>query len=74
MDFRPRRTVLAVTGKFEVHGWRQQGALAALLYLPLVLSYNFILGNVNFYTGLGLAFLTLAHFLWLRRQTRPRPK
>lgn len=51
---------------------REGAWLAALLFLPLTFSCHFFLGFFNFYSGFGLAFLVLLHFLRLRSRARVR--
>ena len=50
---------------------RASAFLASLLLLPLNFSPTFLCGFLNYYSGLGLAFLVLAHFIHLNRKPRP---
>jgi hypothetical protein len=54
-------------------GFRPAAWWAALLLLPLSFSGHFLWGFLNHYSGLGLAFLVLTHYLWLAKQERIRP-
>lgn len=47
--------------------------VASLLLLPLSFSSAFFWGFLNFYSGFGLCFLVLCHYLWLLQQPTPRP-
>jgi hypothetical protein len=53
-------------------GPRAGAVVAALLLLPLNLNPFLFWGFLNFYSGLGLAFLALAHYCWLIEQPRAR--
>jgi hypothetical protein len=53
-------------------GARAGAVVAALLLLPLNLCPFLFWGFLNFYSGLGLAFLALAHYCWLVEQPRAR--
>jgi hypothetical protein len=49
------------------HGqWRPPALFAALLLLPWVLCSPFFWGFLNYYSGVGLCFLALTHYLALR--------
>jgi hypothetical protein len=52
-------------------GYRIGALAAALLLLPLSFSAQFYWGFLNFYSGVGLAFLVLVHFTWLQANERP---
>jgi GNAT superfamily N-acetyltransferase len=52
-------------GEYRPPAW-----LAALLWLPFVLSSQFFWGFLNYYAGVGLAFLAAAHLARLDRQGR----
>jgi hypothetical protein len=52
---------------------RRRAFLASLLLLPWALGNPFFWGFLNFYSGVGLAFLVLAHHLRLNRQERLPP-
>jgi hypothetical protein len=49
--------------------WSTSGWLAILMYLPYVLSNTFFWGFLNYYSGVGLAFLAAAHLRRLERQS-----
>lgn len=51
----------------QVNSYRPQALWAALLLLPWSMSSQFFWGFLNYYSGLGLAFLLLAHGLRLQR-------
>ncbi len=54
------------------YGNYSAGSMAAsLLLLPLNMSSAFFWGFLNYYTGVGLAFLVLVHFIATARRTRP---
>jgi hypothetical protein len=46
---------------------------ASLLLLPLVIGGAFYWGNLNYYSGIGLAFLALAHQDWMIRRKTASP-
>jgi hypothetical protein len=55
----------------ECWEWGVRAQALALLLVPWVLCNPFFWGFLNFYSGLGLAFVALAHFLHLYRAERP---
>ena len=56
-------------------GGRGIGALAAsVFWLPWLLSSEFFWGFLNYYSGLGLAFLTLTHYCSLRDRSSVLPR
>lgn len=48
--------------------YRSSALIASLLLLPFVFNSSFFFGFLNYYSGLGLAFLVLVHFkhMWYR--------
>jgi hypothetical protein len=52
------------------HGGATSALCAALLLLPFSFSSHFFWGFLNYYSGMGLAFLALAHFDRLARAPR----
>jgi len=58
---------------FQQAGRTPAAWIASLLLLPLSFSSAFFWGFLNFYSGFGLAFLVLCHYLWLQQQTALRP-
>jgi hypothetical protein len=52
--------------------YQPSALLASLLLLPLNMSGTFFWGFLNYYSGLGLAFLALVHFDFLCRQPNLR--
>lgn len=58
---------------FQQAGRTPAAWIAALLLLPLSFSAAFFWGFLNFYSGFGLAFLALCHYLWLQEQPALRP-
>lgn len=49
---------------------REASALAAMLLLPWTLNTNLFWGFLNYYSGFGLAFAILGHYLWIERTGR----
>lgn len=49
---------------------RPSAFAAALLFLPWTFNGPFFWGFLNYYSGLGLAFLVLTHFIWSHKQQR----
>ncbi len=56
---------------WQVGEYRLPSLVASLLLLPYVINGFFFLGFLNYYSGIGLAFLVLAHLDRLSRQERP---
>jgi len=52
--------------------YQPQAVLASLLFLPLTFSSQFFWGFLNYYSGLGIAFLAITHQIRLNRAARPR--
>jgi hypothetical protein len=46
--------------------------ITSLFLLPMNFNVQFMHGYLNSYSGLGLAFLALAHHLWLSKQRNPQ--
>jgi hypothetical protein len=57
----------------QLAGRTPAACVASLLLLPLSFSSAFFWGFLNFYSGFGLAFLVLCHYLWLQDQSALRP-
>lgn len=55
----------------EVGGYRRPAVAATMLLLPFVLNISLFWGFLNYYSGVGLAFLVLVHLLRLDRRPRP---
>jgi hypothetical protein len=55
---------------FECCGRKPQALAAAVFLLPWSFTGHLFWGFANHYSGYGLAFLVLAHHLWLSRQER----
>jgi hypothetical protein len=53
--------------------YRPAALFAALLWLPFALSSQFFWGFLNYYSGFGLTFLVLTHYLRLAEMERIRP-
>lgn len=51
--------------------WQPAAWVASLLLLPLLLSGTFFWGFLNYYSGVGLAFLAVVHLRALDRADRP---
>jgi hypothetical protein len=54
------------TGKYRAAAW-----VASLLLLPLIMNGAFFWGFLNYYSGIGLTFLVIAHLRHLDQQVRP---
>lgn len=46
----------------QANAYKPHAFLSSLLLLPYILNYYFFMGFINYYSGLGLAFLVLVHF------------
>jgi hypothetical protein len=58
---------------WQYGGFKPAAFVAALFLLPWTFNSHFFLGFLNFHSGIGLAFLTLAHFRRLQQKSALRP-